>query len=83
MFFFKLGLIWIAHWTVYGSRRTDRTHRVERVKCGRRRTERRRGIRAKDGGWRWIIMGCEERKTKDEKLSREDGSKDGGELKST
>lgn len=28
-------------------------------------------------------MGCEERKTKDEKLSREDGSKDGGELKLT
>lgn len=42
------------YWTAYGSRRTDRTHRVERVKCGRRRTERRRGIRAKDGGWRWM-----------------------------
>lgn len=39
--------------------------------------------RYKDGGWRWTIMGCEERKTKDEKLSREDGSKDGEELKLT
>ena len=82
MFFFKLGLTWIVYWMAYGSRRLDRIHRVERVKCGRRRTERRRGIRAKDGDG-WIIMGCEERKTKDEKLGREDGSKDGGELKLT